>query len=431
MPDQLSNFVKIKPPHRKKIVNTLTVRLRAISRTRRYCSLVAAAAVALPLLAATRSDASDHIDSPNITHDRSSDLTDTYAFLDPNDNDQVVLIMSTQGFVVSGEHFGMCIFDHNLRYRFEIENTGDAKPDLFIDVKYSKGLGREKTQTATIMLPGEREFTAETTKGTQEYDAPELVVTVDKETGAKFFGGPADDPFFLDDTGANRLVGSVLKGNPKKSLLGERGGRDTYAGFNTMITAVSVPAKMLRGDSNIIGVNAVAQRHATQTIGADGVVTGEGAWVTVDRDGGPLVNNGLIPAARKDEYNAASTEDDAAGKFEEDIVKSLKAMGTDEDHRAKLAKMAITKGDILRVDLTVANKGPQGGNNKSGGFGNMGGRRLQDDVVDMVFTMINNGQPLGDKVDANEKPFGDKFPFVAAATQPFRAAAGTDDHTLQ
>ena len=81
-----------------------------------------------------RTSASDHIDSPIITQDRGSDLTDTFAFLDPNDNSKVVLIMSTQGFIVSGEHFGMVIFDHNIRYRFEIENTGDAKPDEFIDV---------------------------------------------------------------------------------------------------------------------------------------------------------------------------------------------------------------------------------------------------------------------------------------------------------
>jgi hypothetical protein len=92
----------------------------------------------------TRSLASDHIDSPVITHDRSSDLTDTFAFLDPNDNSKVVLIMSTQGFVVSGEHFGMAIFDSNIRYRFEIENTGDAKPDAFVDVTYSKGLGASR-----------------------------------------------------------------------------------------------------------------------------------------------------------------------------------------------------------------------------------------------------------------------------------------------
>jgi len=49
--------------------------------------------------------------------------------------------MSTQAFVVSGEHFGMAIFDHNIRYRFEIENTVDVKAEEFIDVLYSPGLG--------------------------------------------------------------------------------------------------------------------------------------------------------------------------------------------------------------------------------------------------------------------------------------------------
>ncbi|MBA3776457.1 MAG: DUF4331 family protein [Betaproteobacteria bacterium] len=404
-----------------------------IRSMRRGGLLAACACAALALPGAPRVIASDHIDSPNVTQDRGSDLTDTYAFLDPNDNSQVILIMSTQGFVVSGEHFGMAIFDHNLRYRFEIENTGDAKPDKFIDVTYSKGVGREKTQTAQIDLPGDAKFAADTTKSTQEYEAPEIIVTTDKESGCKFYAGVADDPFFLDDTGANRLVGSALKnpGNPKISLLGERGGRDTYAGFNTLITAISVPAKMLRGDSDIIGVNAVTQRRTTQTIGEDGVVTGSGEWVTIDRDGTPLVNNGLIPPARKDEYNAAATADDANGKFEDDIVKSLKAMNTNETYRAKLAKVAVQKGDILRLDLTVPNKGPQGGNNKDGGFGKMGGRRLQDDVVDMVFTMINNGDPLGDKVDENDVPFRSKFPFVANPTQPFRAAAGAEDRTRQ
>ena len=33
--------------------------------------------------------ASDHIDSPIITQDRGSDLADTFAFLDPNDNSKV------------------------------------------------------------------------------------------------------------------------------------------------------------------------------------------------------------------------------------------------------------------------------------------------------------------------------------------------------
>ena len=354
-----------------------------------------------------------------------------WAFVDPNDNSQVVLIMSTQDFIVSGEHFGMPIFDSNIRYRFEIENTGDAKPDSFVDIYFSPGLGREMPQTARIQLPNGKSFDAPTTPSNQEYRAPEFVVTTDPKTGVQFFAGNADDPFFLDDTGANRLVASISKGRPDKALLGERG-RDTYAGFNTLITAVRLPAAMLRGPGgSVIGVNAVTQRHRVQRVNDNGVIEGSGEWITIDRDGNPLVNNGLIPPPRKNEYNMASTEDDARGRFRDDIVKSLRGAGTDDAHIGMLLDAVANKGDILRLDTQVANRGPGGGNNRDGGFGKMGGRRLQDDVVDMTFTIINNGKPFGDRVDANELAFASRFPFVAKPHQPFPPGAGAEDRTRQ
>jgi len=49
---------------------------------------------------------------------------------------------------------------------------------------------------------------------------------------------------------------------------------------------------------------------------------------------------------------------------------------------------------------------------------NMGGRRLQDDVADATFTLINNNQSLGDFVDRNEFVFGNTFPFVAPQILP-------------
>ncbi len=405
------------------------------------------AAVAVALASGTRLQASDHIDSPTIAQDRGSDIADMYAFLDPNDNSQVVLVASTQGFIVSGEHFGMVIFDHNIRYRFEIENTGDAKPDLFLDINYSPGVGRLTTQTASIAL-GDREnmdrdndrrtllnFSAPTTLSNQEprpIPAPAPVVTTDSRSGAKFFGGAADDPFFLDDTGANRFVASSLAhpGNPDRSLFGFRQGRDTYAGFNTMITAVSVPAALLRGNSQVIGINFVTQRRTNQK-NRGGSVTGSGPYVTVDRQGNPLVNNGLIAATRKDEYNGATTEDDARGRFTANLVQSLRNLATDDAHINAILDVIQRKGDILRLDLRVPNFGPQGGNNPSGGFANGGGRRLVDDVVDGVFTLINNGVLLTDFVNGNEVPFRDVFPFVADPTQPFPPGQDPDDHTRQ
>ncbi|GAC1410359.1 MAG: hypothetical protein NVSMB6_10790 [Burkholderiaceae bacterium] len=382
--------------------------------------------------------ASEHIDAPLLAQDRGADIADLWAFLDPNDNSKVVLIMSTQAFIVSGEHFGMGIFDHNIRYRFEIENTGDARPDAFIDVRYSPGLGRLTTQTATITLPNGHSFTAPTTLADQDIQpdpAPPPVITTDPVSGVSFYAGVADDPFFLDDTGANLFVASSLMhpGHPDKTLLGKRG-RDTYAGFNTLITALSVPAWMLKGKhTHVIGINAVTQRQEIQRIreGGKGGVKGEGEWVTVDRDGNPLVNNGLIPAARKDEYNAATTDNDEDGQFRADIIKDLKNFGTDDAHIAKILKVVQENGDILRLDLTVPNSGEGGGDNPNGGFAHMGGRRLKDDVVDMVFTIINNGVLLSDHVNANDVPLRDKFPFVADPTQPFPPGQNPDDHTRQ
>lgn len=391
-------------------------------------ALVGTAALAIHLAPGLRTTASDHVDSPTINQDTASDLGDTWAFLDPNDNSKAVMVMSTQPFIISSEAIGQAIFDNNVRYRFEIENTGDAQPDRFVDVTYSQGLGRLEPQTANIRLPNGQSFTAPVTVATQEDTPPRPVVT--DRNGVSFFAGSVDDPFFLDNTAANRFVlSSIMRpGRPDRSVF--QRGRDTYAGFNTLVTIVSVPASMLRGSSNVIGINSVTQRQRVQIVGSNGRVRGTGPWLTLDRNGGPLVNNGLIPAGRKDEYNGASTVDDARGRFRADIVKSLRGFGTDQTHINMILDAVARKGDILRLDLTVANRGSGGGNNPNGGFGNMGGRRLGDDVADAVFTMINNGKPLSDNVDANEVRFRDTFPFVANSIQPNpRGVNSPDDRT--
>ncbi len=405
-----------------------------LKRPAAWIGLSSVLALAIPMIQltpVTPVKASDHIDSPTVGQDRALDIGDLWAFLDPNDNNYVVLIMDTQGFIVSSEHFGQAIFDERIRYRFEIETTGDAAPDKFVDVYYSKGVGRLTTQTATIVLPNGRTFTAPTTIATQEYTAPAPVITTDAASGVSFFGGLAADPFYLDDTGANRLVASSLAnpGHPNKTLLGERGGRDTYVGFNQLVTALRVPVSLLKGASNIIGFNAVTQRQRVQLVRTSGDVVGSGPWITEDRDGNPLTNNGLIPAARKNEYNGASTQDDANGRFRDDIIKSLRNFATDDAHIAKILSQIQVSGDILRLDVTVPNSGAQGGGNAAGGFGNMGGRRLLDDVVDKTFTLINNGVPLGDNVNGKPTPFRNAFPFVQDPFQPSAPGTPLDDGT--
>jgi len=376
------------------------------------------AATALWLLPPTSSVASNHIDSPISTQERGANITDHWAFLDPADNSKLVLIMGTQGFVISGEHFGMSIFDPHLRYRWMITSTGNAKPDKYIDVIYAPGVGRGTAQTATITLPNGTHFNAATTIATQTPKASDPVITTDPATGVKFFAGVMDDPFFLDDTGANLFGASVAMGHPDPTLIGKRGGRDTYAGFNTLITALELPVAMLKGSGKKLGFETATQRQAVQTALDNGTIVGSGEYKTLDREGFPFVNNALIPSPLKDKFGTSNPEADAQGTFKTAIEATLKAMGTDDAHAKMVIDATVTHGDYLVLDVTVPNSGPGGGTNADGGFLKDGGRRLADIAPTLAFTPLNNGKYLTDHVLKNDVPFRNEFPFVGDPHQP-------------
>jgi hypothetical protein len=115
--------------------------------------------------------AADHGDAPALAQDLGADIADVFAFQDPNDNSQTVLIATIHGFLVPGEVSNFAVFDETIRYRFEIYNdhvneasspflTGGTaaqkksflarvKPARTIDVTFSKrGVG-PNAQTGT------------------------------------------------------------------------------------------------------------------------------------------------------------------------------------------------------------------------------------------------------------------------------------------
>ncbi|HET9788872.1 MAG TPA: DUF4331 family protein, partial [Pyrinomonadaceae bacterium] len=79
-------------------------------------------------------DAADHGDAPYNNSDQGIDGADAYAFLDPNDNTRVILALTSRGFIAAGENNNFGQFDAAVRYRFEIEITGDPRPDRFINI---------------------------------------------------------------------------------------------------------------------------------------------------------------------------------------------------------------------------------------------------------------------------------------------------------
>lgn len=372
-------------------------------------------------------DAADHGDAPLVAHDSGADLNDVYMFLDPNNNSRLILILTVHGFIVPGEASNFGIFDPALRYRFEIERTGDARPDAFIDVRFSprvaNAAGVPQAQTATISLPNGITFTAASTNSSNTADvAPTPVLTTDQQSGVIFFAGLTDDPFFFDIPAFGRFNASIRAGAKDPSVFNR--GRDTFAGYNTMAIALSIPVPFIRSQSNEIGAVVATQRRTPSFYNSrTGEVTGTGRWVNVDRMGNPAVNVVLIPFNQKNAHNAGSTVDVTNRRFWPGIQDTLQNFyGTDATSVAVFENLLVRRGDFLRVDLTIANTGT----NSQAQFPN--GRRLIDDVVDILNFLINNRQPLPDNANGNDLPFRSEFPFLAPSQQP-RVPGVTDDNT--
>ncbi len=418
-------------------------------------ALVVTMALALLLTPMPPLNAADHGDSPTPNHDQGLDIGDVYFFLDPTNNNNVIIASDTHGFIVPSENANLGFFDNNVRFHYQIENTGDARGDLFIDVTFSKQTSRAVPQTATIALSSGQTFTAPTTistAATTQTDPTGPVppvpqtVTTNAATGISFFAGLVDDPFFFDIPSEicyrnSRIAGTTpprgTPGSPDPTSINPNcfnRKRDSFAGYNILMVALSVPKALLNPPpSGILGLNIYMQRRLPTAFAKDGTITGFGRFVTIDRMGIPAVNTVFIrPLMLKDAYNRANTVDDANGKFAGEIVAALQGLQTATAQINILASVAVLNGDILRLNLNTANTGNGGGDNPAAAFPN--GRRPADDVIDTIVTLVNSGQPVTpsgkvDGVDANDVPFQNTFPFFAPATQPFGVSTGADDRT--
>lgn len=366
----------------------------------------------------------DHGDGPNASNDAAGDLNDIYAFLDPNDNSQIVVIVTLRGFIPPGENANFGQFDHRIVTLVEFDVTGNAVADAFAAFQFSPQVSRTAPQTATLTVlnaAGASIFstTAPTTLSSTAATAPPQTVTT-HPSGIKIFAGMTDDPFFFDIPAFGAFTASVLAGSPDPTRLAR--GRDSFAGYNTMAIAFSFPRSLLPASVSRLGLGARTFR-VSGTLGQPGFTVIE----QIDREGVPAVNVALTPFAQKNAYNLGSPAQDAAGQFAPGIIATLQALGTSQANINLLASIAVSNGDLLRLDLNTANTGSGGGNNAGAAFPN--GRRLRDDVIDTLLNIITNGViTTGDNVNANEKPLQDTFPFLALPHQPF--PTGTiDDFT--
>jgi hypothetical protein len=188
-----------------------------------------------------------------------------------------------------------------------------------------------------------------------------------------------------------------------------------------------------------------------------GSVSFRGELAQVSRLGQPLVNEVVVPVGSKDRFNASSpvsdeqflsavnqpilpavveavygiaqpdSNPDRRGIQRDDLV-SVFLTGLQGLNRPR----NVEASEMLRLNLSTppcergscaaySRLGVIGGDNA--GFPN--GRRLADDVVDIALQvfegeLIGNPNALGDGVNANERGFGSRFPYVAL---PHRGSA--------
>lgn len=414
--------------------------------------LSALISLAIPLALPTAARAADHRDAPSLAHDCGADIADLYFFLDPNDNSKVVIIGTVHGFIVPGEASNEAIFDPALRYRFEIERSGDATADKFIDVTFNQRTadsgpsGKEilqipKAQTAKVIIPhvgtlAGGTFTAPVLNpnlGSAANTPTSTALSADVD----FFAGEVDDPFFFDIPGFSRFIASVRNNAIDPTTLDR--GRDTFGGYNILAIALRLPVAALTTDTvTTIGARFLTQRRTTETPTNKGETLATGAFVTVDALGIPGVNVALVPFNKKNKYNAARTEA-GAPKFANDIVATLTALGTNSSNITTLANLAVTNGDYLRLATATPNLPTDkiGGGAPTQGSGFPNGRRLRDDVIDTILNVVTNGViTAGDHVDASISQFPQQavFPFLAPAQQPVATTTtgmptATDDKT--
>jgi hypothetical protein len=211
--------------------------------------------------------AADHGDSPTASNDASADINDVFFFLDPNDNSRVILCMTTRGFLVPSESVNMGIFDPKVVYRFLIEGTGDVIPDARIDVTFVPRTTTSAGQVATVRMDQGAtkvfEFSAPATNPTLNPDPPAQVVTTDSASGVTFFAGEVDDPFFFDIPAFSRFTAAVRAGSPNPAAAFIRA-RDSFAGYNTMSMALSLPKSILPNANGVVGVEGMTLRAVPQ-----------------------------------------------------------------------------------------------------------------------------------------------------------------------
>jgi hypothetical protein len=364
---------------------------------------------------------SDHISGPRALAEPLADITDVYAFPSPDRPGHLVLVMNTLPFAQPGDGLS-----DGLIYRFRLRaltegSESDPVPfivspqEFVLDCLFSPPAaaapGQRVQQEGTCLTPGGEavSFTVNDELGGSGH-------------GVRVFAGPRWDPFIMDARAALTTIatGELSFTDPGSIFLD---------GKNVLSLVVEVDRDLL-GGAELVGVVAETLTRGTFN-------------VRIERVGRPEVKNMMLAPKQFDQVNRDLEIRDLYN-LEDAFHLGPTYQGA---YRARLnANLAFWDGLDGRTDWPVDGRGDHPLTNlvladylvvdvtkpyaEQGSFLEIelaalagkphetcGGRALNDDVIDTLFTQLvnaGNGPVIRDGVDRATRPASRTFPYLAA-----------------
>ena len=373
-------------------------------------------------------EAADHRDSPTADANPEGDITDVFAFVDPNDTTKLVLIMNVNPFSVPAE-LPTYSFSNEFLYQFKFASDNDAGDDLVIQAKFSSVPISQCKSGQLVKIYGPRSPAQQGIQNTivsQALTAEGCTNGTFTQNDIKVFSGQRDDPFVTDVGQLFRIragLQDVYRSFSSPALGALRGrqvradgtsGVDGFGGFNVSSLAIELPKQLVRGsgflgNEHLLGVWATVSKRDQGEQDGNGVAT----FTQFQRMGQQLFKTIFVPANEREAFNATdpsgdlqnwsslvpdaltTADNDGTGNTIASRVAVLNAVGvaaapngaplllpsTFANTNKGLLRVALLP-DVLRLDL---DRDPA--DLAIGQFGLQSGRRPGDNVTEILMRL--------------------------------------------
>lgn len=353
----------------------------------------------------------DHVEAPFTIDNPDLDITDVYAFLDPQDEAQIVAALAVNPFLPPEDN--ITGFSPDVLYQLKFDNTGDGVEDYVVQFQFT-GTGFD--QEVQVFAANVNSSVNTPLGGTPVVSGS----TQEVLTGGSFrvFAGLSDDSFVFDFG----QFTSILEGTQDmfrgftSPILGELRGRssgsavDLFAGVNASHIVVSFPKSIVDNGNGFFGGLA-----GTNVVGIWGTTSRNG--VQLERMGQQVINTVFVPSGMKDDFNSSTPADDVAmfSGLVPDALTSEDTDGTGNTVDGRIAVLQLSGlaglpngaplllpegfehplelgNDLLRVallpDVLRLDLNRNADDQSIGLFGLQNGRRPQDDIIDIALQLL-------------------------------------------